>query len=102
MNKILDTSLFRVMKFKKMLFLFNRQALNEAKKQNHNLLERVQSAQNDLNDADVRSAELDGQVRTSHTVSYITIHFDGLLCYRIIAEQVIQKIQLNPFYTSDS
>ena len=46
-----------------------RQALNEAKKQNHNLMERVQGVQNDLSDSDVRRAELDGQLRTSHNVS---------------------------------
>ena len=54
------------------LCIFYRQALNEAKKQNHNLLERVQGIQNELSDSDVRRAELDGQMRTSHTVSLIS------------------------------
>lgn len=45
-----------------------RQALNEAKKQNHALLERVQGMQNDLSDSEVRRAELEGQMRQSHTV----------------------------------
>jgi len=47
--------------------------LNEAKKQNHTLLERLQSIQNDLGDAEVRRAELDGQLRTSHKVLYENI-----------------------------
>lgn len=46
-----------------------RQALNEAKKQNHGLLERVQGLQNEVADSDVRRAELEGQLRQSHTVS---------------------------------
>lgn len=45
-----------------------RQALNEAKKQNHGLLERVQGLQNEVADSDVRRAELEGQLRQSHTV----------------------------------
>lgn len=50
-----------------------RQALNEAKKQNHNLLERAQGMQNDLSDAEVRRAELEGQVRTGHTVGWTSL-----------------------------
>ena len=46
----------------------SRQALNEAKKQNHGLLERVQGLQNEVADSDVRRAELEGQLRQSHTV----------------------------------
>ena len=54
-------------------YFYFRQALNEAKKQNHTLLERLQSIQNDLGDAEVRRAELDGQLRTSHKVLYENI-----------------------------
>lgn len=54
--------------------LFCRQALNEAKKQNHGLLERVQGLQNEVADSDVRRAELEGQLRQSHTVSILYHH----------------------------
>ena len=50
------------------LVCVSRQALNEAKKQNHGLLERVQGLQNEVADSDVRRAELEGQLRQSHTV----------------------------------
>ena len=50
-----------------------RQALNDAKKQNHNLMERVQSMQSELSDAEVTRSELDGQIRQGHTVSLISI-----------------------------
>lgn len=53
---------------------FCRQALNEAKKQNHGLLERVQGLQNEVADSDVRRAELEGQLRQSHTVSILHHH----------------------------
>jgi hypothetical protein len=46
-----------------------RQALNDAKKQNHNLMERVQSMQSELSEAEVARSELDGQIRQGHTVS---------------------------------
>ena len=45
------------------------QALNEAKKQNHALLERLQVIQADMSDTEVRCAELEGQIRQSNTVS---------------------------------
>ena len=46
-----------------------RAALSEAKKQNHSLMERVQGMQNELGDSEVRRAELETQVRSSHVVS---------------------------------
>ena len=49
--------------------MLNRQAQNETKKQNHSLIERVQSLQVELQDSEVRRNELEGQVRQSHTVS---------------------------------
>ena len=50
----------------------HRQALNEAKKQNHVLMERVQALQNELSDSEVRRAELESQIRQAHTVSSYT------------------------------
>ena len=50
-------------------YMLNRQAQNETKKQNHSLIERVQSLQVELQDSEVRRNELEGQVRQSHTVS---------------------------------
>lgn len=50
------------------VFIF-RQALNEAKKQNYNLLERVQTLQNENSENEVRRAEIEGQLRQSHGVS---------------------------------
>ena len=49
--------------------VFERQAQNETKKQNHSLIERVQALQAELQDSEVRRNELEGQVRQSHTVS---------------------------------
>ena len=46
----------------------SRQALNEAKKQNHSILERLQAMQADTGDTEVRCAELEGQVRQANTV----------------------------------
>lgn len=43
--------------------------MNEAKKQNHSLIERVQGMQNELSDSEVRRAELETQIRSSHVVS---------------------------------
>ena len=44
------------------------QGLTEAKKQNHDLIERVQAMQNELSDSEVRRAELETQIRQSHTL----------------------------------
>lgn len=44
------------------------QGLTEAKKQNHELIERVQAMQNELSDSEVRRAELETQIRQSHTL----------------------------------
>ena len=49
--------------------IFERQAQNETKKQNHSLIERVQALQAELQDSEVRRNELEGQVRQSHSVS---------------------------------
>ena len=46
-----------------------RQALNEAKKQNHTLMERLQTMQNEVSDSEVRCAELEGQIRQLNNVS---------------------------------
>ena len=46
-----------------------RVALTDAKKQNHNLIERVQGMQNELADSEVRRSELEGQIRQTNTVS---------------------------------
>lgn len=51
------------------VYIYYRQALNEAKKQNHSLLERVQGMQSELSEAEVARSELDGQVRQGHSVS---------------------------------
>ena len=60
------------------------QGLNEAKKQNHSLIERVQQMQNELSDSEVRRAELETQIRHSHT----------MLVQRQEAEQELnQKVQ---------
>ena len=42
-------------------------AINDAKKQNHCLIEDVQALQNELGDSDVRRSDLEGQIRQSHT-----------------------------------
>lgn len=43
--------------------------MNEAKKQNHGLMERNQANQNELADSEVRRAELEGQIRQTQGVS---------------------------------
>ena len=58
-------------------FFLSRQALNEAKKQNHGLMERLQAAQTELGDSEVRRSEVEGQIRQSHTVSPQSVY----LCY---------------------
>lgn len=45
-----------------------RQQVNETKKQNHALLERLQALQNDLADSEVRRSEVEAQIRQLHTV----------------------------------
>ena len=45
-----------------------RQALNEAKKQNHTLIERLQTMQNEVSEGEVRCSELEGQIRQSNNV----------------------------------
>lgn len=52
------------------VLLCDRQALNEAKRHNHALLERVQAMQSELSDSEVRRAELEGQIRQSHHVGF--------------------------------
>lgn len=74
---------------------FCRQALNEAKKQNHGLLERVQGLQNEVADSDVRRAELEGQLRQSHTVS-ILHHSHVMLTLKSIKSQYTSSSQYNP------
>ena len=49
------------------LFVFS-QALNESKKQNHNLLERFQAVQAELASGETRRAELELQARQTHKV----------------------------------
>ena len=49
-------------------FSVHSQGLTEAKKQNHDLIERVQAMQNELSDSEVRRAELETQIRQSHTL----------------------------------
>ena len=59
--------------------MFERQAQNETKKQNHSLIERVQALQAELQDSEVRRNELEGQVRQSHTVSLLLTSKKGQL-----------------------
>lgn len=51
-------------------------SLNESKKQNYELLERLQSLQHEISDNEVRRAELEGQVKQANAVSNL------LLCDR--------------------
>jgi len=46
------------------------QALNDAKKQNHSLMEKIQSLQQELNDLEQRRADLDNQLRLANAVSF--------------------------------
>jgi len=57
------------------------QALTESKKQNHTLLERVQAMQGELSDSEVRRAEVEAQLRQTHSVSLL--HFFNRLHYCI-------------------
>lgn len=45
-----------------------RQALNESKKQNHSLMERLQAMQAEVGESEVTRAELEAQIRQGHTV----------------------------------
>lgn len=51
-----------------------RQALTDAKKQNHGLMERLQAMQNEVSDSEVRGSELEGQIRQLENVSPQNIH----------------------------
>ncbi len=53
-----------------LLCFLHRHAASEAKKQNHQLMERVQQYQNELSDNELRRMELEGQIRNSQGVSY--------------------------------
>ena len=53
--------------------VFCRQALNDAKRQNHSCVERIQAMQNELGESEVRRSELEGQVRQGHTVRIILL-----------------------------
>lgn len=44
-------------------------SLNESKKQNYELLGRLQSAQHEISDNELRRAELEGQIRQANAVS---------------------------------
>ena len=65
---IINTSMMPLITYS-FVCIFERQAQNETKKQNHSLIERVQALQAELQDSEVRRNELEGQVRQSHTVS---------------------------------
>lgn len=46
----------------------SRQSATEAKKQNHQLMEKVQQIQNEASEAELRGSEMDQQLKTSHEV----------------------------------
>ena len=69
-------------------------ALNEAKKQNHSLIERVQQMQNELADSEVRRSEVEGQIRQSHIVSTESL-LNSVVTWTIIEETGLVMISIS-------
>ena len=70
MNESLKNDLLRALQILTLcLFIYFRQGLNDAKRQNHTLMERLQALQAEHEDNEVRRNELEGQIRQSHNVS---------------------------------
>ncbi|XP_053390554.1 rootletin-like [Mercenaria mercenaria] len=78
-----------------------RQALNKAKKQNHSLMQRVQSMQSELSEAEVTRSELDGQITQGHTVLLqrqeaeqdLTMKVEKLQAERSSLQERVQDLQ---------
>ena len=65
-----------------------REGLNEAKKQNHSLIEKVQSLSSENAEHQLRNSEVEGQMRQANT----------LLCQRQEGEQELMQ-QINKLHS---
>ena len=61
--------------FSMKISIFFRNAVSDAKRQNHSMVERIQGMQNELADSEVRRAELEGQIRQTHTVMHHLLQY---------------------------
>ena len=84
------------------LTFYPRHALNDSKRQNHSLVERIQGMQNELADSEVRRSEVEGQIRQSHTVSaqhLFDIDWEQICCM-VLCESFHITPHLNYLHTS--